>query len=228
MKMALSKFKRRGGKFISINPVRTGYSAIADEWVPIKPGTDGALLLAINHELIKQGLYDRDFLVQYTNAAELVVDDPSRDDHGLFYRVEMHYEEGCFDPQNRLWWDRDLDVPIGTHTPGADPRMLGEYTMDDGTTGQAGLPVAQGPCRAVHARVGGGHHGYSRRHHPPPGVRDGRHGARPAHRAAHPVDRLLGQRPRIGDRQSGGLPCHARPRGAFQRLPDASAPSASS
>ena len=133
LKTALSKFKRRGGKFISINPVRTGYSAIADEWVPIKPGTDGALLLAINHELIKQGLYDRDFLVQYTNAAELVVDDPARDDHGLFYRVEMHYEEGCFDPQNRLWWDRELDVPIGTHTPGADPRMLGEYTMDDGT-----------------------------------------------------------------------------------------------
>jgi len=34
------KFKRDGGRFISINPVRTGYSAIADEWVPIKPGTD--------------------------------------------------------------------------------------------------------------------------------------------------------------------------------------------
>ena len=132
LKIDIAKFKRRGGKFISINPVRTGYSAIADEWIPIKPGTDGALLLAVIHELIKQGLYDRDFLVQYTNAAELVVDDPARDDHGLFYRVEMHYEEGCFDPQNRLWWDRELDVPIGTHTPGADPRMLGELVMDDG------------------------------------------------------------------------------------------------
>jgi anaerobic selenocysteine-containing dehydrogenase len=39
MKIALSKFKRdNGGRFVSINPVRTGYSAIADEWVPIKPG----------------------------------------------------------------------------------------------------------------------------------------------------------------------------------------------
>ena len=43
LKIAISKFKRKGGRFISINPVRTGYSAIADEWVPIKPGTDGAL-----------------------------------------------------------------------------------------------------------------------------------------------------------------------------------------
>jgi anaerobic selenocysteine-containing dehydrogenase len=47
MKIALFKFKRNGGRFISINPGRTGYSAIADEWIPIKPGTDGALLMDI-------------------------------------------------------------------------------------------------------------------------------------------------------------------------------------
>jgi anaerobic selenocysteine-containing dehydrogenase len=133
MKVELSKFKRRGGRFISINPIRTGYSAIADEWVPIKPGTDGALILAIIRELIQQGLYDREFLVQYSNAAELVIDDPSRDDHGLFKRVEMHIEEGCFDPENKLWWDRDLDVAMGTHTPGCDPYLLGEFELEDGT-----------------------------------------------------------------------------------------------
>ena len=133
LKIHISKFKRRGGRFISINPVRTGYSAIADEWVPIKPGTDGALLLAINRELIEQGLYDRDFLVQYSNAAELVVNDPARADHGLFKRVEMYVEEGCFDPENKLWWDRELNIAMGTHTPGCDPRLLGEYQLDDGT-----------------------------------------------------------------------------------------------
>ncbi|MCF7996386.1 MAG: molybdopterin-dependent oxidoreductase, partial [Chromatiaceae bacterium] len=56
MKMALSKFKREGGRFIAINPVRSGYGAIADEWVPIKPGTDGALFLALTHEILKLGL----------------------------------------------------------------------------------------------------------------------------------------------------------------------------
>jgi anaerobic selenocysteine-containing dehydrogenase len=44
LKIAISKFKRDGGRFISINPVRTGYSAIADEWVPIRPGADPCLL----------------------------------------------------------------------------------------------------------------------------------------------------------------------------------------
>ncbi len=133
LKMAISALKRRGGRFVSINPIRTGYSAIADEWVPIKPGTDGAFLLAVIHEIIKQGLFDREFLVQYTNAAELVVEDPERPDHGLFYRAEMHVEEGCFDPQNKLWWERELKRPISTHTPGADPRLMGQYELDDGT-----------------------------------------------------------------------------------------------
>ncbi len=133
LKMAISEFKRRGGRFISINPIRTGYSAIADEWVPIKPGSDGALILAITHELIHTGLFDRDFLIQYSNAAELVINDPARDDHGLLYRAEMHVEEGCFDPDNRLWWDREINGPISTHTPGAEPRLLGSYVLPDGT-----------------------------------------------------------------------------------------------
>jgi anaerobic selenocysteine-containing dehydrogenase len=133
MKIAISKFKRDGGKFISINPVRTGYSAIADEWIPIKPGTDGALLLSLINEIIKQGLYDRDFLVQYSNSAQLVNMDESSSEYGMFVRAEVPEEEGCFDPQNKLWWDRELNRAVITHTDGCDPRLLGEFTLEDGT-----------------------------------------------------------------------------------------------
>jgi len=133
MKTELSRFKRQGGKFISINPVRTGYSAIADEWIPIKPGTDGALFLALTNEIIKQGLYDRDFLVQYSNAPELVNMDENSSEYGMFIRFEVPLEEGCFDPQNKLWWDRELNTAISTHTPGADPYFLGEFKLEDGT-----------------------------------------------------------------------------------------------
>lgn len=133
MKIELSKFKRNGGKFISVNPVRTGYSAIADEWIPIKPGTDGALLLALTNEIIKQGLYDREFLIQYTNSAQLVNLDEKSTEYGMFVRFEVPPEEGCFDPQNKLWWDRELNRPISTHTEGADPYLLGEFHLDDGT-----------------------------------------------------------------------------------------------
>jgi sulfite dehydrogenase (quinone) subunit SoeA len=58
IKIGMDKLKRRGGKFVAINPVRTGYQAIADEWVPIKPGTDGLLALSMVHVLLKRELFD--------------------------------------------------------------------------------------------------------------------------------------------------------------------------
>ena len=133
LKIAISKFKRDGGRFISVNPVRTGYSAIADEWVPIRPGTDGALILALVHELIELGLYDREFLVRYTNAGQLVNLDEASDEFGMFVRTEVPEEEGCFDPQNKLWWDRHANKPVVTHTEGADPFLLGRFKLHDGT-----------------------------------------------------------------------------------------------
>ena len=133
MKIALAKFKRDGGRFVSINPVRTGYSAIADEWVPIRPGTDGAFLLAVIHEILAQGLYDRDFVVQYSNGGELVNVDAASDEFGMFVRTEVPAEEACYDPQNKLWWDRHTGKAVVSHTPGADPFLLGEFKLGDGT-----------------------------------------------------------------------------------------------
>jgi anaerobic selenocysteine-containing dehydrogenase len=133
MKIALSKFKREGGRFVSINPVRTGYSAIADEWIPIKPGTDGALLLALTHEIIHQGLFDRDFLVQYSNAAELINLNEASEEYGLFVRNDAPVEKGCFEPQNKLWWDRHGNRAVNARTEGADPYLLGEFRLADGT-----------------------------------------------------------------------------------------------
>ena len=86
IKIGLDKLKSRGAKFVSVNPVRTGYSAIADEWVPIRPGSDGLFALAIVHELLKHDWIDHDYLVKYTNAPWLVIDAPGTSQDGLFYR----------------------------------------------------------------------------------------------------------------------------------------------
>ncbi len=88
IKIALSGLRRRGAKFVSVNPVRTGYSAIADEWIGIKPGTDGLFVLALVHELLKGDWVDLDYLVRYTNAAWLVIQAPGAPDDGLFARNE--------------------------------------------------------------------------------------------------------------------------------------------
>ncbi|MDH5230500.1 MAG: molybdopterin oxidoreductase family protein [Gammaproteobacteria bacterium] len=132
LKMAISKFKRDGGRFISVNPIRTGYSAIADEWVPIKPGTDGALILAIIHEIINLGLYDREFLVQYSNSPHLVNLDENDDNFGMFVR-NQEFKADEVHPQDQQWWDRNTNQAVDTHTEGADPYLLGDFKLEDGT-----------------------------------------------------------------------------------------------
>ena len=196
LKIAISKFKRDGGRFISINPIRTGYSAIADEWVPIRPGTDGALLLALIHEIIALGLYDREFLVRYTNAGQLV---------NLDARAPTTSACSCAatncrptrtalreNDRNPLWWDRITNragavahrrrrsVPLRrVHAARRAPR-------------QARAPAARRARRRIHAGVGGRDHRHSGGDDPPARARDGRHRARREDRAADPVDRLVG------------------------------------
>ena len=192
MKIALSKFKRAGGRFVSINPVRTGYSAIADEWVPIKPGTDGALLLALIHEIIALGLYDREFLARYTNAGQLVNQDAASDEFGMMLRNAEGDIANPLRPPTSCWWDRLSQQrrgrPRRRRRPGA-ARPLPDARRH---AGGAGLPVAAGARQGLHARMGRRHHRHPGGHHPPPGARDGHHRARPEDRAADRLDRLLG------------------------------------
>jgi anaerobic selenocysteine-containing dehydrogenase len=133
LKIAISKFKRAGGRFVSINPVRTGYSAIADEWVPIKPGTDGALLLALIHEIVALGLYDRDFIARYTNAGQLVNQDEASDAFGMMLRNPDGDVVNPLRPHNFYWWDRHTQRAVADHTEGADPALLGHFHLPDGT-----------------------------------------------------------------------------------------------
>ncbi|WP_255696694.1 molybdopterin oxidoreductase family protein [Paralcaligenes sp. KSB-10] len=133
LKIAISKFKRAGGRFIAINPVRTGYAAIADEWVPIRPGTDGALFMALIHELIEQDAYDHEFVARYTNAGELVDMAVGSDTFGLFVQDSGSPELNSMYAQNRMWWDAKTGKAVLQHTPGAEPALDGRYTLEDGT-----------------------------------------------------------------------------------------------
>jgi sulfite dehydrogenase (quinone) subunit SoeA len=72
IKIGLGKLKGRGVKVIGVNPIRTGYNAIADDWIGITPGTDGLLILSLVHCLLEAGKIDLDYLAQWTNAACLV------------------------------------------------------------------------------------------------------------------------------------------------------------
>jgi len=131
MKIALSKFKRAGGRFISINPVRTGYSAIADEWVPIKPGTDGALFMALMHELIRLEKYDAPFLKRFSNSSQLVCMDSGAEE-GLFLYDPDSDPINLDLPHNKYIWDEKTQSAQPCFKQGTSPVLLGEYTMGPG------------------------------------------------------------------------------------------------
>ncbi|MBI2864924.1 MAG: molybdopterin-dependent oxidoreductase [Chloroflexi bacterium] len=63
----------RGMKLVVVNPRLSNLAAKADEWVPIRPGTDGALVHGMLHVLLHElNTYDRRFLQKYTNAPYLI------------------------------------------------------------------------------------------------------------------------------------------------------------
>jgi anaerobic selenocysteine-containing dehydrogenase len=123
IKIGLGRLKGRGAKVVSINPVRTGYSAIADEWIGIRPGTDGLLVLSLVHELLRAGKIDADYLARFTNAGWLVIQDAGAADHGLFARGEAGAP---------LVWDRKRNTLVGALDADASPSLTGERTLADG------------------------------------------------------------------------------------------------
>ncbi len=58
--------RKRGARVIVIDPARTRTAKAADEWIPIRPGTDGALALAMMHVIIGEGLHDADYVAAHT------------------------------------------------------------------------------------------------------------------------------------------------------------------
>lgn len=62
----LTRTVKRGAKLIVIDPRRTNIASKADHWIQIRPGTDDALALGMLHTIIKEELYDKDFIEKWT------------------------------------------------------------------------------------------------------------------------------------------------------------------
>lgn len=58
--------REKGAKLVVVDPRHSETAIMADEWLPIKPGTDLALLLAMTYVLVKEELYDKDFVYKKT------------------------------------------------------------------------------------------------------------------------------------------------------------------
>lgn len=70
--------RKNGAKIVALDPRCSETAAKADEWIQIRPGTDLAFMLALMRILMKEELYDAQFLKRHTNMPFLI----SKDDKG--------------------------------------------------------------------------------------------------------------------------------------------------
>ncbi|WP_283169919.1 molybdopterin-containing oxidoreductase family protein [Curtanaerobium respiraculi] len=64
------KAHERGARIVCVDPRFTNSQQLADEWVPIKPGTDLAFVLALSNHVIENNLYDADFIAEHAYGFE--------------------------------------------------------------------------------------------------------------------------------------------------------------
>ncbi len=196
----------------AINPIRTGYNAIADEWIGITPGTDGLLVLSLVHCLLKAGKVDLDYLSRWTNAP-------------------LPAERGSEHPRLRPA-DAGRQGPAGGDGPGhrrpppstsrASGRISRGASARGGTTQRTVFQAAGGALpgtgiRPRGGRVAGRHPGGA---DPPAGRRTRACGLRAELRGGAGLDRFPRRAPRPRDGAAGRHARDARDLGPFQRLPD--------
>jgi len=69
------KAKEKGSRVVVVDPRHSETAILADEWLPIKPGTDLAFLLAMINVMVEEKLYDKDFIENHTVGFQQLEDE---------------------------------------------------------------------------------------------------------------------------------------------------------
>lgn len=129
----IAEARYKGATVIAISPDYTSSAAHADLHVPVTPGTDAALALAMCQVIIEEGLADWDFARSQTDLPLLVRTDNFR------YLRQTDVTAGGLDDQF-FYWDTKEGLSQASRASltldGSEPELEGRFTveLDDGTT----------------------------------------------------------------------------------------------
>ncbi|MEM1598322.1 MAG: molybdopterin-dependent oxidoreductase [Pyrobaculum sp.] len=127
---------RRGAKLVVISPVFDETASYATVWLPVKPGTDLAVLLAFIKYIIDNEYYVEPYLARFTNAPFLIKPD------GLpLLATEVAWDKyNAAEPKAFAYvvWDAASNAPAADDAA-ARPALFGEYEVQlkDGTVVKA-------------------------------------------------------------------------------------------
>ena len=125
----IKESKKKGGKVIAVDPFRTQCVELADLWLQIRPGSDGAMMLAWVNVIMKESLYDASFVEKWTNAPYLVRLHPRR-----ILRQSDVVAGG--DPERFFVWDPVARKPVAFDVaslsyekPDVKPPLTGRFEV---------------------------------------------------------------------------------------------------
>ncbi len=128
-------------KLIVVDPRLSEEAARADEWIPIRPGTDLAFLLAMMYVILDEELYDEEYLRKYSDATMLI-------DPDTFEPLEIKWKTGpngmSMEPSERMPYPYARSVEcfkvydeatgqVVCNTEAKLPALRGEYNVNGKT-----------------------------------------------------------------------------------------------
>lgn len=111
----MQSIDNNGLKTIVVEPRLSGVAGKANEWVPVRPGKDVVMILAMAKVMIDAGTIDEPFLVEYTNAPQLV------DAAGIILKDK--------DGKTPLVWDTASNS-AKPYVQGVKPALKGTYSVE--------------------------------------------------------------------------------------------------
>ncbi len=122
LSLEIRRARKRGMKLIVIDPRSAGLARGADLWLQPRPGSDGALALAMAQALLEQGGADMEFLRRWSNAPFLV-----RADNGRFLTAADMEAGGS--AKHYLAWDEAQGKAVEVTGDCAGFALSGSYTL---------------------------------------------------------------------------------------------------